>query len=89
MWNPLEDRAVKTGKASRSFSLPYKETMQLPEGTEEGRFVAVVSTDGCGECTGIDTIDIAAISNPVTLMEDVKEALQLSWIEPENYHPVK
>ena len=81
--DPLESRAVKTDKASRSFSLPYKETVQLPEGTEEGRFVAVVSTDGCGECTGIDTIDIAAISNPVTLMEDVKEALQLSWIEPE------
>lgn len=81
--DPLEDRAVKADKASRAFDLPYRETVQLPEGTEEGRIVAVVSTDGCGECTGIDTIDIAAISNPVTLMKDVKEALQLSWIEPE------
>ena len=45
--------------------------------------VAVISTDGCGECTGIDTIEIAAISNPITLMPDVKESLELSWIEPE------
>lgn len=81
--DPLEKRAVKADKASRSFDLPYSETVQLPEGAEEGRIVAVVTTDGCGECTGIDTIDIAAISNPVTLMKDVKEALQLSWIEPE------
>lgn len=81
--DPLEERAVKADKASRSFDLPYRETVQLPEGMEEGRIVAVVSTDGCGECTGIDTIDIAAISNPITLMKDVKEALQLSWIEPE------
>lgn len=80
--DPLGERAVKADKASRSFDLPYRETVQLPEGTEEGRIVAVVSTDGCGECTGIDTIDIAAISNPITLMKDVKEALQLSWIEP-------
>lgn len=81
--DPLEERAVKADKASRSFDLPYREAIQLPEGTEEGRIVGVVSTDGCGECTGIDTIDIAAISNPITLMKDVKEALQLSWIEPE------
>lgn len=74
---------MKADKASRSFDLPYREAIQLPEGTEEGRIVGVVSTDGCGECTGIDTIDIAAISNPITLMKDVKEALQLSWIEPE------
>ena len=81
--DPLEERAVTADKASRSFDLPYREAIQLPEGTEEGRIVGVVSTDGCGECTGIDTIDIAAISNPITLMKDVKEALQLSWIEPE------
>lgn len=81
--DPLEERVVKADKPSRSFELPYREIVQLPEGTQEGRIVAVVSTDGCGECTGIDTIDIAGISNPVTLMKDVKEALQLSWIEPE------
>lgn len=81
--DPYQDRAMKADKASHSFNLPYTQTVQLPEGTESGQIVAVVSTDGCGECTGIDTIPVAAISNPVSLMGDVKESLQLSWIEPE------
>lgn len=81
--DPYEKQAVKADKTSRSFSLPYTQTLQLPDGTESGQIVAVVSTDGCGACTGIDTIDIAAISNPVSLIGDVKESLQLSWIEPE------
>lgn len=81
--DPYEKQAVKADKTNRPFSLPYKQRVQLPEGTDNGRIVAVISSDGCGECTGIDTVDIAAISNPVTLMEDVKEALQLSWMEPE------
>lgn len=81
--DPYGEQAVKADKAARSFELPYRQMVQLPEGTESGQIVAVVSTDGCGTCTGIDTIDIASISNPITLMDDVKESLQLSWIEPE------
>lgn len=81
--DPYGEQAMKADKSSRSFSLPYSQSLQLPEGTESGQIVAVVSTDGCGACTGIDTIDIAAISNPITLMDDVKESLQLSWVEPE------
>ncbi len=81
--DPYEKQAMKADKASRSFNLPYAQTVELPEGTESGQIVAVVSTDGCGACTGIDTIDVAAISNPISLMGDVKESLQLSWIEPE------
>ena len=37
--DPLEERAVKADKASRSFDLPYREAIQLPEGTEEGVLV--------------------------------------------------
>ena len=81
--DPYEGKATKADKTSHAFELPYRETVELPEGVEEGRFVAVVSTDGCGQCSGIDTLEIAAISNPVTLMEDLKESLELSWIEPE------
>lgn len=81
--DPYEKQAMKADKASRSFNLPYIQTVELPKGTESGQIVAVVSTDGCGECSGIDTIDIAAISNPISLMGDVKESLQLTWIEPE------
>lgn len=81
--DPYEKQAIKADKANRSFSLSYEQTLQLPEGMESGQIVAVVSTDGCGACTGIDTIDISAISNPVTLMGDIKKSLQLTWIEPE------
>lgn len=81
--DPYQEQAIKADKVSHSFNLPYTQTLQLPEGTESGQIVAVVSTDGCGACTGIDTIPVAAISNPVSLMGDVKESLQLSWIEPE------
>lgn len=81
--DPYEKQAVKADKANKSFNLPYTQTLQLPDGTESGQIIAVVSTDGCGACTGIDTIDIAAISNPISLMGDIKESLQLSWIEPE------
>lgn len=81
--DPYGGKEIKLGKASRSFDLPYMNTIQLPEGIESGLMVVVVSLDGCGECSGIDTIDIASISDPVTLMQDVKESLKLSWVEPE------
>lgn len=81
--DPYGEQAMKADKSGRSFSLPYSQSLQLPAGTESGQIIAVVSTDGCGACTGIDTIGIAAISNPITLMDDVKESLQLSWMEPE------
>ncbi len=83
--DPYADRAVRQGKNGEALNLPYKETVQLSDDTDNALIVAVVSTDGCGECTGIDTVEVAAVSNPVTLMEmeDVKEALELNWIEPE------
>lgn len=59
--------------ASAAFDLPYRENVVLPEGTDTARVVAVVSTDGCGECTGIDTIDVASVVRPV---------LYIKWIEP-------
>ena len=82
--DPHEGRAVKPKRISDTLNLPYKTTMQLPAGTDRGRVVAVITTDGCGECTDKDTVDVAAISHPVTLIdEQIKESLQLSWIEPE------
>lgn len=78
--DPYAERAVKADKVSRSFRLPYKETVQLPEGTDGGRLVAVVSADGCGSCTGIDTIEVATIRRPVM---PVEEPLKLTWIEPQ------
>ncbi len=80
--DPYAGRAVAVDHPSRSFELPYSQAVKLPEGTDNARIVGVVTTDGCGECTGIDTIDIAAIGNITTLI-DVKKSLDLVWIEPE------
>lgn len=69
-------------KLSRPFELPYRTTFAMPEDLEVGRVWAVVSSDGCGECTGIDTVEVASIGSLVTLI-DAKESFDLTWIEPE------
>lgn len=74
--DPYDFQAQPVENVSRSFDLPYHESFELPEGTDGGRIVAVISTDGCGECTGIDTIEIASIE------VSVPEVLALDWIEP-------
>ena len=51
----------------------YSETLQLPARVDTARVRAIVSTDGCGECTGIDTLDVASIVRPV---------FYLTWMEP-------
>jgi len=80
--DPYAGRAVAVDRTSRAFELPYSQAVQLPEGVDNARIVGVVTTDGCGECTGIDTIEIAAYSDLTTLI-DVKKSLDLVWIEPE------
>lgn len=77
--DPYGEKAMKADKVSRSFELPYSETLRLPEGSGEGRVVAVVSEDGCGECAGIDTIDLAEIRRPAPVEEP---AIELAWMEP-------
>lgn len=67
---------------SRPFELPYWETFAMPRNLETGQIRAVVSSNGCGECAGLDTVEVASISNLVTLI-DVREAFDLAWIEPE------
>ncbi len=64
-------------------SIPYRLTIEMPEGFDGGEVIAKVSTDGCGVCKGIDTLHLAGISNPVTLI-DVKESFNLDWIEPDS-----
>jgi len=81
--DPYASRAQRVGKPSRSLDLTYNEIVELPEDVDNARIVAVVSTDGCGECTGMDTVEVAGISNPVTLMPKVKDALKPVWVEPE------
>lgn len=73
---PLPDR-------TEALDLPYSHTATLPEGVDNARLRAVISEDGCGQCTGIDTIDLGAVASPVTLMQDVRESFDLAWMEPE------
>ena len=80
--DPYAAQARKADNTSHSFSIRYIDSINVPEDIDAGRIVAVVSTDGCGQCSGLDTIEVAAISVPATLI-DVKESLNLSWIEPE------
>lgn len=56
-------------------SLTYQEPFTLPENTKNGYIQAVVSEDGCGTCSGIDTIFLATISL-------IDPEMKLNWIEP-------
>ncbi len=80
--DPYAGRTVSLDRTSHAFELPYSQTVQLPEGTDNARVVGVVTTDGCGECSSIDTIDIASVSDVASLI-DVRKSLNLVWIEPE------
>ena len=62
--------------------VPYKERVAVPADINGGRIVAVLSTDGCGECEVADTVDMAYIANLPTLIKP-KETMQLNWIDPE------
>lgn len=66
----------------KSYRIDYHQTVCLPDGLDGGEVIACVSTDGCGTCEDIDTVQLAGISNPVTLMQ-VEESLKTDWIEPE------
>lgn len=80
--DPYTGQAIAVNQPSHAFEMPYRESVQIPTEADHARIVGIVTTDGCGECTGLDTIDIAAISNPTTLI-NVKKSLDLAWIEPE------
>ena len=79
-YDPYTGHIVKVEDTSQEMLLSYKETLQMPDGIDSARLVAVVSTDGCGECTGIDTIDVAQLMTPPP---PPKKQIELAWIEPE------
>lgn len=80
--DPYDGYARKIEKTRRAQQLDYVARIDLPEGEHNGnRIVGVVTTDGCGECTAMDTVLMAVIVDPVELIK--KEELQLEWIEPE------
>lgn len=66
----------------KEYNINYSEKVTVPEKIDGGRIIAVLSTDGCGECDIADTVDLAYINNIPTLIEP-KKSMQLNWIEPE------
>ena len=61
--------------------VPYNNKVELPEGPQAGRRIyGVVTTDGCGECSAVDTVLLAAVDDPAEL---VKRKYDIKWIEPE------
>lgn len=77
--DPHAGQVQDVENTSASFDLPYRETVTLPAGADTARVVAVVSADGCGECTGIETLDVASVVRPVAYIR---------WMEPDlAFHP--
>ena len=83
--DPYADTRRAHPDRKADIDLPYHHTAVMPQGIETARLRAIVSEDGCGQCTGIDTLLLASVANPVTLVDEeaVKESFDLAWIEPE------
>ena len=47
----------------KSYEIPYTCPVILPAGITNAHLRAVVSTDGCGECTGTDTLILAEVAD--------------------------
>lgn len=77
--DPLAGKAKKVDNR-KACTIPYHQAIQLPEGVESGEVMAHVSTDGCGVCNGIDTLHLAGLNNPVSLID--MDDWKVDWIEP-------
>lgn len=80
--DPYEANKKQADHVLAGFELPYKETVEIPCNTYTGYVRAIVTEDGCGDCTGLDTVSIAFIRNLATLIQDT---LALVRMEPEVY----
>lgn len=74
----VEARAVDN---SKGYVIPYRDRISVPSRLDGGRITAVISADGCGECSLIDSVDMAYVGNLPTLIE-AKKDFQLNWMEP-------
>ena len=77
--DPLAGKAKEVDNR-KACTIPYHQAIQLPEGVESGEVMAHVSTDGCGVCNGIDTLHLAGLNNPVSLID--MDDWKVDWIEP-------
>lgn len=59
--DPFADIAQKIESIRKPFDTHYAAYVSMPDNVDEARLVAIVSADGCGRCTGIDSVDIGNI----------------------------
>lgn len=63
---------------NREWVIPYSEQIHVPVEAQGGRLVAMLSTDGCGTCSLIDTLDMAYLTTVPQLIDAT--AVRLGWI---------
>lgn len=72
----VQAQAVKLGQ---DLILPYRERVTLPAGATGGRLVAQLSSDGCGTCGVVDTLDMAYLTTVPQLLDAA--AVCENWLE--------
>ncbi len=80
--DPYAEQVVAYGPLSKPGVVHYNDSIEVTEDADRGRILAVISNDGCGQCTGVDTIEVATISYPPVVI-DPANLLKDAWITPE------
>lgn len=62
----------------KSYEIPYTCPVILPAGVTNAHIQAVVSTDGCGECTGTDTLILAEVADPMNFFRSEMKQVRLN-----------
>lgn len=62
----------------KSYEIPYTCPVILPAGVINAHLRAVVSTDGCGECTGTDTLILAEVTDPMNFFRSEMKQVRLN-----------
>lgn len=62
----------------KSYDIPYYSSILMPEGVADAYLRAVVSTDGCGECTGTDTLTLAEVMDPMSFFRSEMRLVSLN-----------
>ena len=78
--DPYRESALLVEDTHRAIEIPYRTTLDLPAGTREATLRAVISTDGCGECTGIDTLSVVEIEDPLNRLRPTMRHVEPKFV---------
>lgn len=73
----LSSRVTTADRWSRLVTVPYEQTVVLPEGWEKGYVDALVSQEGCLSCGYLDTLWVASVQKVAPV-----DTFSLRWITP-------